>query len=103
MATTQDVDQLVQRARWELTRYTTLKPPDQRSVRARLLNMAGDLEAKRDKKQARLEKMYAYMSDEEKWASVDQPTQDQRYKEWLRLLSEYEQLSDCVREIAALR
>lgn len=103
MATTTHPDAMVQRAKWDLQKYEISKAPDQRSIRTRLLNMAGDLEAKRDKKQARLEKMYAYMSDEEKWASVDQPTQDQRYKEWLRLLSEYEQLSDCVREIAALR
>ena len=103
MATTQDVDQLVQRARWELTRYTTLKPPDQRSVRARLLNMAGDLEAKRDKKHKSLNAMWEFMSDDEKWDVLDPGLQEKRYQQFRRTISEYEQLSDCVREIAALR
>lgn len=103
MATTQDVDQLVQRARWDLTRYATLKPPDQRSVRARLLNMAGDLEAKKRKKEVTLNKMYDYMSDDERWSSVDDATQKQRYQDFRRVLTEYEQLCDCLTGIAALR
>mgnify|MGYP003405147362 CR=1 FL=1 len=103
MATTQDVDQLVRRARWELTRYATLKPPDQRSVRARLLNMAGDLEAKRDKKHKSLNAMWEFMADDERWDALGPGLQEQRYQQFRRTIHVYEQLSDCVREIAALR
>lgn len=103
MATTTHPDAMVQRAKWDLQKYQISKAPDQRSIRARLLNMAPELDAKKRKKEATLNRMYDYMSDDERWSSVDDATQQQRYQDFRRVLTEYEQLCDCLTGIAALR
>ena len=84
-------------------KYQISKAPDQRSIRARLLNMAPELDAKKRKKEATLNKMYDYMSDDERWSSVDDATQKQRYQDFRRVLHEYEQVCDCLAGIEALR
>ncbi len=104
MATTTHVaDKMVERVQWDLQRYEASKPPDQRSIRARLLNMAPDLATKRDKKHKSLNAMWEFMANDEKWNDLDPGLQDERYQQFRRTIHEYEALCDCLRGIEALR
>lgn len=103
MATTTHPDAMVERAKWDLQKYQISAAPDQRSIRARLLNMAPDLDAKKQKKEKALNTMWTIMSDEERWNRDDPATQEKQYRDFRRVLHEYEQVCDCLAGIEALR
>ena len=103
MATTTHPDAMVERAKWDLQKYQISKQPDQRSIRARLLNMAPDLDAKKQKKEATLNRMWDFMADDEKWDDLDPGLQEQRYQQFRRTIHEYQQVCDCLAGIEALR
>ena len=100
---TKPVDRLVEQAAWELQRYQTVLPPNQRSIRARLVNMAPDLKAKQQKKHKDLNVMYDFMANPAKWNALDPMVQNDRWEQFHRTLKEYERLCDCVAGIEALR
>jgi hypothetical protein len=103
MTATQTGDKLVQWAAWELQRYQVALPPNQRSIRKKLVDSVPDLTAKKEKKQTVLNRMYDFMATPEKWNTLDPMVQDDRWQQFHRTLKEYEQVCDCLHGIEALK